>query len=413
MSVLLVSLLESLALIGLFVPGIVLLFSLAAIANATEIPATTLLVFGAAGAAIGDIASFFIGYKLKHKLFESKWLKSHQNWIEQGTWFIDKWGWISVIIGRFLGPLRPIVPMLTGALGMPPQRFIPLSVLTVLFWAPAYLLPGYYTGELANLWQLQPIADRSLIIFSLSMLFIGMVMLTIYHHTHPEQLLLKGWLTRDQADRWPIHSGVLALLSLSAFTAVYLLSPLKQNADFHQWAQDWQYYRLSSLWHYFANLNNDALIATLISLTCFWLILCRKIALALTAALTLGFLWGATSVVEIYSPAHKDMNHLNVTSTLVFLLAFIANLYSNSLHGLKRWPIYLMAFTMILLVIVSLLWNGEISLSAAIASLSLGIFCSSVVRIAWRALHISLNVPSPGGITVLLLLTTVAFTIIA
>lgn len=412
MSVLLVSFLESLALIGLFVPGIVLLFSLAAIANATGISAISLLIAGALGAAIGDIASFFIGHRLQRRLFDSKWLKAHQNWIHQGTWFIDKWGWISVIIGRFLGPLRPIVPMLTGALGMPPHRFIPLSIITVFFWAPAYLLPGYYTGEIANLWQLQPLADRSLIVFSLSLFFIGIASLTIYHHTHPEQLLLKGWLTRDQADRWPIQSGFLAFITFCIFTAAYILSPFKQNIEFHQWSLEWQNYRLSDFWSYFASLNNDALVAILMSLTNFWLILCRRTSLALTITLALATLWALTTLIEQHAPALKEFDHLNVTSTLVFLIALIANLYSNSLHGLNRWPVYMVAFTIMLLVIVSLLWIDEISLSAAIASLALGLFASANVRIIWRVLHISLWVPRPGGITLLLLFTTLAFALV-
>lgn len=412
-SIAVVAFLESLAVVGILVPGIVLLFSLAALANNANIHIGLILFYGGIGAASGDLLSYSIGYKLKHHLFEGTWFAKHKNWIEQGAWFIDKWGWLSVIIGRFLGPLRPLIPLLTGALGMPPRRFIPLSLITVFMWAPVYLLPGYYTGELADLWQLQPLADRSLMVFALSMMSIAVAVLVIYHHTHPEQLLIRGWLTRDQADRWPIQSSNLALLSLIAFTVIYFQAPLERDLEFHQWSIDWQTYGMTQFWNYIAKMNHDGLVVTLLTLIIFWLLLSRKISLAFITISIFTVSWLATSALERYAPAEKEFIHLGVASSLVFLIAFTANLYSNSLHGLKRWPGYLLSFGLMLTFIISLIWTDQISVSAGIASLSLGLLSSALVRILWQALNISLYVPRPGGVTFLLFIATVAFAAIA
>lgn len=412
LSIALVAFLESFALVGILVPGIVLLFSLAALANTANIPITLLLLFGGFGAATGDIMSYAIGYKLKGHLFDSRWFTKHKKWIDQGEWFIGKWGWLSVIIGRFLGPLRPIIPLLTGALGMAPSRFIPLSLITVFMWAPAYLLPGYYTGELADLWRLQPLGDRSLMTYALTMMSIAGAALTIYHHTHPEQLLLKGWLTRDQADRWPIHSTNLAVLTIIAFAIIYFQAPLDRDINFHQWSYDWQTYRISEFWNFIAGMNHKGLVAILVIITSLWLALSKRVSLVGIVNLICVLLWLTTTLIEKNAPFEKEFNHLTVTSTLVFIIAFVANLYSNSLHGLKRWPTYLASFGFMLTFIISLMWTDQMSLSAGIASLALGLFSSAIVRISWQTLHINLYVPRPGGITILLFIITLAFSAI-
>ncbi|MFQ3230976.1 DedA family protein [Reinekea sp.] len=405
--------LESLAVVGIIVPGIVLLFSLAALANNANIHIALVLFYGGIGAATGDLLSYAIGNKLKFHLFEGTWFAKHKNWIDQGAWFIEKWGWLSVIIGRFLGPLRPIIPLLTGALGMAPSRFIPLSLLTVFMWAPVYLLPGYYTGELADLWQLQPLADRSLMIFVLSIMSIATAALVIYHHTHPEQMLIRGWLTRDQADRWPIQSSNLALLSVIIFTIIYFQAPLERDLEFHQWSIDWQTYQMTQFWSYIAKMNHESLVLILISSITFWLILSKKVSLAFITMSVFAVLSLAAAAIEAYAPIEKEFTHLGATSSLIYLIAFIANLYSNSLHGLKRWPGYLVSFGFMLTFIISLIWTDQVSASAGIASLCLGLLCSALVRILWKALQLSLYVPRPGGITCLLFTITVAFAAIA
>lgn len=92
---------ESFALIGVFVPGVVALFSLAAVASNLDIPAIWVLAAAALGATAGDLGSFYLGYRLRHRLYEHPWFKRHADWLSHGIWFSNAGGglvWLSVAL---------------------------------------------------------------------------------------------------------------------------------------------------------------------------------------------------------------------------------------------------------------------------------------------------------------------------
>ena len=65
--------------------------------------------------------------------------------------YFHKYGIVSLLIGRFIGPLRPMLPMVAGMCDMPIPRFIGVSLLAGMGWAVAYLLPGWATGAAIRL----------------------------------------------------------------------------------------------------------------------------------------------------------------------------------------------------------------------------------------------------------------------
>ncbi|MES9896122.1 MAG: VTT domain-containing protein, partial [Candidatus Thiodiazotropha endolucinida] len=77
----------------------------------------------------------------------------HPATLQRGITFFQRYGGKSVALGRFFGPVRAIIPLVAGMLGMPPLRFLAANILSALVWAPAYLLPGIVFGaslELAS-----------------------------------------------------------------------------------------------------------------------------------------------------------------------------------------------------------------------------------------------------------------------
>jgi len=50
------------------------------------------------------------------------------------------------LFGRFVGPVRPVIPAVAGMMQMPAGRFLAVNVASALVWAPAYLLPGIAFG---------------------------------------------------------------------------------------------------------------------------------------------------------------------------------------------------------------------------------------------------------------------------
>ena len=408
----LISFLESFALLGLLVPGVVLLFSLSAIANNINVSPLLLMLFGATGALAGDVLSFMIGRHFQSNIASWRWLRRHQSWLDQGAWFIKKWGWISVIIGRFLGPLRPVVPVVAGTLGMQPKIFIPLNIITVLFWAPAYLLPGYFTGELSQLWQIQPLSTRELIVYLLTAVSISVVAMSIYHHAHPERWRLKGWITRHQADRWPITPLTLAAICIASLTFLSFSPPVTQNAQFLEWSHIWQTKGLTNLWTALLSVTNESFLALIIGCTTAWLTLSNRFPLALLSLAYLILLLFFAHFLGREPLSADQQSLLTGLMIFIYLTGFLANLLASRVYSLKRWPIYLIASQIILIGALSHIWEGTLTLSLIGQGLLTTIILNCFLRATWQILHLPYSTRSTIAFASLIAITTVCYALL-
>lgn len=145
-AVALVAFLESFFVIGVIMPGAVLLFTLAALSGGLDMSLPPLLLTAAAGAVVGDVSSFFIGRELEHLLHDRPAMRRWQPQLDAAHRFFEKWGVLGVVVGRFVGPARAFLPAVAGAAGMRRRVFIATDIVSALAWAPAYILPGYFSG---------------------------------------------------------------------------------------------------------------------------------------------------------------------------------------------------------------------------------------------------------------------------
>lgn len=133
---------ESLAVVGLFVPGAVLMFGAGALIATGSLPFWPLAAWAAAGAVVGDGISFWLGRRFDRHL-EAVWpFRRNPALLARAVSFFRRHGGKSVLLGRFIGPIRPVIPAVAGMLGMGAGRFFAINLLSALLWAPAYLLPG-------------------------------------------------------------------------------------------------------------------------------------------------------------------------------------------------------------------------------------------------------------------------------
>ena len=150
LSIGLVSFLESLAIVGILVPGVAMLFAVAAAAGGTQMDLIPILGAAFVGAVLGDGISFFLGRYYHETIRKLPPFSSHPEWIEKGEVFFQRYGLVSVVIGRFVGPIRPVMPLIAGMLEMRPSRFLSINCISALGWAPLYILPGYLVGSAAE-----------------------------------------------------------------------------------------------------------------------------------------------------------------------------------------------------------------------------------------------------------------------
>jgi undecaprenyl-diphosphatase len=146
----LVSLAESLAIIGVLVPGVVILFGAGALIGSGVLDFWSMCAWAIAGAIIGDALSYHLGRHFDYLAERFKWFRLHPDHLEKGHEFFRQWGDVSIALGRFFGPIRAVVPLIAGLMDMPAGRFYAANVLSAMAWAPAYLAPGIVLGQTAG-----------------------------------------------------------------------------------------------------------------------------------------------------------------------------------------------------------------------------------------------------------------------
>jgi len=141
-----VAMIESTAIIGFIAPGAAIMFAIGTLISSGTLELMSTILWAAAGASTGDALSFALGKHYKEQLYQLPWLKKQPKLLDKGVTFFRKYGIYSIFIGRFIGPIRAIIPLIAGMLDMPNKQYIPINLIASALWAPAYLLPGLLVG---------------------------------------------------------------------------------------------------------------------------------------------------------------------------------------------------------------------------------------------------------------------------
>ncbi|HFK7979154.1 TPA: DedA family protein [Klebsiella oxytoca] len=145
-AVLLVAFLESLALVGLILPGTVMMAGLGALIGSGEVNFWQAWLAGIIGCLLGDWISFWLGWRFKKPLHRWSFLKKNKALLDKTEHALHQHSMFTILIGRFVGPTRPLVPMVAGMLDLPVAKFIPPNIIGCLLWPPLYFLPGILAG---------------------------------------------------------------------------------------------------------------------------------------------------------------------------------------------------------------------------------------------------------------------------
>ena len=133
---------ESIAVLSLFVPATVILIGIGALIGGADIPFWPVMLAAALGAAAGDWISYEAGRWLGPGARDRWPLRRYPDLVARAERFIARWGIAAVAFGRFFGPLRALMPLVAGMLGLPRLRFQAANAASALAWAFALLAPG-------------------------------------------------------------------------------------------------------------------------------------------------------------------------------------------------------------------------------------------------------------------------------
>jgi membrane protein DedA with SNARE-associated domain len=168
---------ESLVLVGLFFPATFIMVFAGLAIQQGQLDGAMVIGWSVAGAVVGDAVTYWIGLWVGPKIVHSWPLNREKQGVAKARLFFRKYGFWAIFIGRFLGPVRPTIPLVGGILRMRQLTFQLANVASSFVWVPFMLFWGYIfskaVGDINTLTWGHWIA---LIAFVLTIMFIvGMI----------------------------------------------------------------------------------------------------------------------------------------------------------------------------------------------------------------------------------------------
>lgn len=412
----LTGLVEALFMVGLLVPGAVLLFGFGALIATGALDLWMTLFWVTAGAVLGDHLSFLLGYRLRGDLKRIWPVSRHPELMTRGEEFFNRHGGKGIVLGRFIGALRPIMPTVAGAAGMRPILFSVMDVIAMVPWLLAYLFSGVLFGASLNL--AAEIGSRLLIMLLVAVvalwLFVWLARRSfLFISRHAEELTLQllnwsqshrrlGILGSSLADPAQPETPGLAILSVILLAIAWLAYSILWNSPEPAAVDAFIYQLFHGLQNSIADNITLALAAigrwqvyvpvSVVVLAS--LLLTRRIlaathwvaALGFGGALAFGIDWlvAFPEPVQFYRGLNGEQfnsSHL-ILSTVIY--GFLAVLLASNKAESRRWRYYGVAVGTVVLIALSQLYLGAQWLSDVILGLSIGTIWVSLLALGYR-----------------------------
>jgi len=134
-------------LMGFFLPGDSLLFTLGVVAGAGQFNPFLITVLLIVAAIVGDSTGYALGRRFGPSIFkrEESWFFK-KAYIRQTQEFFNKHGAKTIIYARFLPVVRTFAPFMAGVGSMHYGKFLFYNVLGGIIWVPLIVAAGYFLG---------------------------------------------------------------------------------------------------------------------------------------------------------------------------------------------------------------------------------------------------------------------------
>ncbi|NOX09065.1 MAG: phosphatase PAP2 family protein [Gammaproteobacteria bacterium] len=412
---------ESLAVIGLFMPGAVLMFGIGAIIASDSMPLGSTLIWAISGAFVGDGLSFWLGHHYRESLYKLWPFSRHPGLMQRANNFFQQHGIKSIALARFIGPLRPIVPAIAGMSQMPARTFYLVNGLSALLWAPAYIIPGMIFG--ASLELAAEVTGRlaTFILITLLILWLGLWLvrytlrwlhtefssplgtIVLWSNKHP---FIQPFIHSIIDPAYPVAPGLAIFatiyLSLFALIALIINKGIQINIGtidlfVFQYLQDIRSPLTDQIMIMITGLGERNLLESILALTVFLLLLKKQWRASLyllsvyigtmTLSFILKFILEIPRPISIYEGISNYAFPSAHTSLSTAVYGFIALLITKEIRYQYHWIPYSIAATLISLTGFSRVYLGAHWLSDVIGGLVLALIWVFIFNLSWRCRH--------------------------
>ena len=133
-----------------FLPGDSILFIAGTVVAVANLNVHVLVVVLIVAAVLGDSVNYAVGHYIGPKAFhrpDSRWFR--QEYLRRTQAFYDRYGGVTIIIGRFVPIIRTFAPFLAGVAGMSYRRFLSYNIVGGCLWIGLLVYAGYLFGNIA------------------------------------------------------------------------------------------------------------------------------------------------------------------------------------------------------------------------------------------------------------------------
>jgi membrane-associated protein len=132
-----------------FLPGDSILFISGTVVATAGLDVHVLVGVLVAAAILGDTVNYSVGHYVGPKVFDrpdSRWFR--QEHLRRTQAFYDRFGGVTIIIGRFVPIVRTFAPFLAGVAGMTYRKFLSFNVVGAMAWIASLVYAGYLFGNI-------------------------------------------------------------------------------------------------------------------------------------------------------------------------------------------------------------------------------------------------------------------------
>lgn len=137
--------LETGGFVGLFVPGETVVVVGGVVAGQGHVNVLALIGLTWVCAFAGDLTGYLLGRRLGRRslLMHGARLGITEGRLQRVEQFFGRYGLATILIGRFIGLVRPLAPFLAGASRYPAGRFAAIAAAGTGLWSAAFVLLGF------------------------------------------------------------------------------------------------------------------------------------------------------------------------------------------------------------------------------------------------------------------------------
>lgn len=136
-------------LVGFFLPGDSLLFTVGVVAGAGQLDLPGIILTLIVAALLGNSCGYFLGRFIGVRLFANPNSKLfRREYLDRTHAFYEKHGGKTIIYAQFVPIIRTFAAFVAGVAGMGLPRFLSFNVFGSVGWVTSMTLAGYKLGEI-------------------------------------------------------------------------------------------------------------------------------------------------------------------------------------------------------------------------------------------------------------------------